>query len=85
MDIVEALAPLDIACITAHFGRGRTDLLFCSSMTEAGGERMMLVSRMLPWEATLGSAAVPVVPGIIIIVAAEGGGGESSKDMLRRI
>ena len=52
-------------------------------MTEAGGERMMLVSRMLPWEATLGSAAVPVDPGII--AGAEGGCESASKDMLRRI
>ena len=56
-------------------------------MTEAGGERMMLVSRMLPPAhsededgATLDSAAVPVVPGI-----GEGEGDSASKDMLRRI
>ena len=55
---------------------------------EAGGERMMLVSRMLPWAhseeevATLGSV-VPVVPGIII-AAEEGEGCSMSKDMLRR-
>ena len=55
---------------------------------EAGGERMMLVSRMLPWAhseeevATLGSV-VPVVPGIIIATE-EGEGCSMSKDMLRR-